>query len=557
MGREICIPVGPADGKDAYGRIQLFWRPLSGLTIETARQVEPQTGSYRRRSPITLSVSTDLAAARLLDGRLMLLYAIAGEGNRLVRAIQQSPGSDEWYTQNHHTPGDRGTIVDLVVNPSGLVTSLTIGTAKDVFVSDQLDVNTWTDWRRVGNPDDLGIQLAAGINADGRLEIFLIGTAKDIYHCYEQTPGRRDWSGWLPFFSSDDRGERLVVGTNADGRLEVFVVGTAKDIYHTWQLAPSTSDQWSGWIQMQADVFGNELAVHTRHDGRLELFLLDMEGAPSVNYQLTPNGNWSGWQDFQTRISKSKGNNGIIVGKRNNGASEVFVHNSSEAAKNTYVVEHCSQDLKTGAWEVWQALPDPDPPPPPPAPEVQLSDVARNLVRLRWNGVSGANWEVQRRIANGPFNTVITTASSVYDDETVAPGQTYTYRVRGSNSVGTGPFSPEVQASPQVLRGTLDISLRASFSGGNYYEASVDNPLATVYGEGTERHALVVEIRNPTVFNYNSVNHLYSGKWSSTSVPSHGADAAFRNMWVEGPWQIVGPPLGGILSLSILWTEPS
>jgi len=71
--------------------------------------------------------------------------------------------------------------------------------------------------------DGVGLrQIAAGKNADGRLEVFALDTNGRAWHTAQPTPssGFPDWSRL-----GDAAGlYEVAVGQNADGRLEVFAV---------------------------------------------------------------------------------------------------------------------------------------------------------------------------------------------------------------------------------------------------------------------------------------------------------------------------------------------
>src|SRR5436309_2547693 len=76
------------------------------------------------------------------------------------------------------------------------------------------------------------------------------------------------------------------VAQNTDGRLEVFALGTDYAVYQNWQVAPNGS--WSGWRSLGGGFKPARNPVVARNaDGRLELFV---RGADTDN-QL-----WHKWQ---------------------------------------------------------------------------------------------------------------------------------------------------------------------------------------------------------------------------------------------------------------------
>ena len=110
----------------------------------------------------------------------------------------------------------------------------------------------WSGWSMLGVPENRGISLDVRRNDNRRLEAFLISMDNTIWHNWQTTPGggtsRKEWSGWSMLGVPENKGISLAVGTNADGRLEVFLIGTAYNIYHNWQTTPG--GPWSGWSML-------------------------------------------------------------------------------------------------------------------------------------------------------------------------------------------------------------------------------------------------------------------------------------------------------------------
>ncbi|MGA3047448.1 MAG: glycoside hydrolase family 44 protein [Terracidiphilus sp.] len=91
----------------------------------------------------------------------------------------------------------------------------------------------------------------------------------------------------------------------------------------------------------------------------------------------------------------------------------------------------------------------------PTAPTGLAATVGNGTVTLTWNAGGGAtSYNVQRGASSGgPFTkigTVTSPAPTTYTDTGLTNGTTYYYVVSGTNSVGTGPNSAPVAATPMV-----------------------------------------------------------------------------------------------------------
>src|SRR5208337_3868673 len=131
----------------------------------------------------------------------------------------------------------------------------------------------------LGAPTDKAAHLAAGCNADGRLEVFYIGTDDVLRHNWQMATGATaGWSGQYLFTDSVLTAKQIAIGTNTDGRLEMFYIGKDDILYHAWQLAPGGGTGWSGGdLLTTAQNTAKQLAVASNADGRLEVFYIGMD----------------------------------------------------------------------------------------------------------------------------------------------------------------------------------------------------------------------------------------------------------------------------------------
>jgi fibronectin type 3 domain-containing protein len=72
---------------------------------------------------------------------------------------------------------------------------------------------------------------------------------------------------------------------------------------------------------------------------------------------------------------------------------------------------------------------------------------------LTWNAAAGAvSYKIERKLtAGGTYSQIGTSNTTSFDDSALTPGSTYFYRVRATNQIGDGAYSPEVQVNTPSL----------------------------------------------------------------------------------------------------------
>jgi hypothetical protein len=202
----------------------------------------------------------------------------------------------------------------------------TIYTPMDAFVMDGTDnpfngaLNPYPDganpsfsgWR----PIDGALQsVAAGANADGRVEMFGLSRIGGIFHRWQRVAG--DDSQWSPWAEMDGELNSIAVAHNYDGTLQVFGTNSAQGIYTRNQVlggdqytpeppvhpVPGT-DTWTSWKQM--DGFLSQVAAVTGRDGIIQLFGINSDGMLYHRQQVARNatdpsvtGTWTAWDQIQ------------------------------------------------------------------------------------------------------------------------------------------------------------------------------------------------------------------------------------------------------------------
>jgi hypothetical protein len=217
-----------------------------------------------------------------LDARLEI-FAVGSDG--IVRhswQLNAGGGWSAWYDaggsvgvqgiSSIREPDGRAVVVE--VDTTGKAQRLTQGFAG----------GGWGSWSLVGT--GLSGRPAFGINLDDRLEVFVANGAGNLYHQW-QTAAGGSWSSGLALISGGFNPTNLAVGRNADGRLEIFTARTDGLVAHVWQ-APAGG--WSGLAVLGGAVA--PISINTNPDGRLELF---SPVGRTHDWQVAPNGGWSGW----------------------------------------------------------------------------------------------------------------------------------------------------------------------------------------------------------------------------------------------------------------------
>ena len=174
---------------------------------------------------------------------------------------------------------------------------------------------------------------------DGRLEVFARGSDGGLYHRWQTAPngGWSSWAGLGGVITSDPIATR-----NADGRIEVFARGTDGALWHIWQKGPQQG--WSAWASRGVQFVGNP-AVGRNKDGRLEVFMRATNGALVHVWQTAPNNGWSTWASPGGVITSDP-----AVGSNKDGRLEVFARGADSA------LWRIAQTSPGGGWGAWASL---------------------------------------------------------------------------------------------------------------------------------------------------------------------------------------------------------
>jgi hypothetical protein len=157
---------------------------------------------------------------------------------------------------------------------------------------------------------------------------------------------------------------------------------------------------------------------------------------------------------FKYRIYRSTGQTGIDTGinlLQDNYTSLTYVDSNVNTAAGTYYYlvksfdDYSNEDSSYSPFQVQFGAPLPPPP--------QIVAIAgANQVRLTWTNISAQYFNIYRSTVSGSYGAPIAYdvafSTKTYTDTNLANGTTYYYIVKAVSSMGEGPPSTEVAATP-------------------------------------------------------------------------------------------------------------
>ncbi len=304
IGRQVCM----AANQD--GRLEFFYIGADSQ-IWHNWQLEPNGGfrgdelpagqendGWHGEEPLGDGAER-LCVGENADGRLEIFYV--GTDARIRHNWQVSPNGS-WHGGEALDPGNAAEACAAAVqicagrNQDGRLEVFWVGADGRIFHESQLTPNG--GWNGGELLDGQAKKMAVGQNQDGRLEIFYIGADSGLHHD-RQTAPNGGWHGGEPLERQplpglDDAALDICAARNQDGRLEVFYVGAKGEILHNWQSAPN--GDWHGEEKLGGDLYDSarQICVGQNKDGHLEIFYAGTNTMVYHNYQTAPNGTWAG-----------------------------------------------------------------------------------------------------------------------------------------------------------------------------------------------------------------------------------------------------------------------
>ncbi|HTE46691.1 MAG TPA: hypothetical protein VK636_15670 [Gemmatimonadaceae bacterium] len=290
-------------GRNADGRLEVV--AVEGADSNTfgdvfhTRQSQPNGGPWEEWHIFNrMGARGRPSVARNSDGRLELFVAKDVPPDQpQVAQLWQLPGNHDWngwaaLPMQVKFGHDEGPVA--ATNSDG---RLELFSTVEGLVAHNWQTrdpaNPWSGWFGMGLEDESS-ELAVTADGDRRIHLFAksLGRAAFFHNTLEEA----GWAGWELMLSPDDVGRSLpmAAGRNADGRVELFGVGGTGQLWHKWQMRPN-SVQFSNWASL-GGVSTSPPAVAQNADGRLEVFARGTDGALYHIWQKVPDGEWSGWE---------------------------------------------------------------------------------------------------------------------------------------------------------------------------------------------------------------------------------------------------------------------
>jgi len=255
-GRQVVFVRGGSD------EVRSNWQEIANANQWSGWKYQ---GGILRSNPVV---------GRNLDGRLDVFFY--GQDGALLHMRQMVPNSDAWFAEES-LPGDElgGFAGDPAVGRDRSGRLHVFASGKDSFMwhIQQSEPNgPWLGWASFGRgwpqPGER-VYLAAGLNRDGRQDVFCKGTDGALWHKW-QTVADGDWRNWSAWNSLGGKfiGAPAVKATET-GSFGVFALGQDGYLWHAWANA---ARQWSKWDTCGGFRATGEPATSPETNDRVQLF---------------------------------------------------------------------------------------------------------------------------------------------------------------------------------------------------------------------------------------------------------------------------------------------
>jgi len=158
-----------------------------------------------------------------------------------------------------------------------------------IYSTTQAIANSSANWvlNTQLQPNTAAIQIKAGADSSGQLELFYIGTDNKLYHNWQSAPNSLAWNGQQGLGGSAlkiDLGYNIV--TIGKYRIELFYIGTNNQLYHNWQNL--TGDPWSGQNELD-ETTASQIQVVPTLAGLVVFYIHNTDN--TIHYKVQAN-NW-------------------------------------------------------------------------------------------------------------------------------------------------------------------------------------------------------------------------------------------------------------------------
>jgi hypothetical protein len=166
-------------------------------------------------------------------------------------------------------------------------------------------------------------ELAAAQQNDGRVQFWALDLKLQLWSTWQSAPGG-DWTGWTgPNWNNAPKGMRRIAASQQGGNRGAQLWGLAEDysLVTCYQITPGGNwSGWQGWPATPQQSKWVEITACQQGDGRVALWGLDTKQQLWGVGQLTPGGDWGPWSGPNwinaprlTNIAACQTNDGAMI----------------------------------------------------------------------------------------------------------------------------------------------------------------------------------------------------------------------------------------------------
>jgi predicted acylesterase/phospholipase RssA len=291
------------------------------------------------------ATSPSITVGAVGDGAGKIQVFRVGEDDHIYQAAESAPTAGAplggWTPLIVGHAAFKSSLVP-ILDGTNRVRLLAIGTDSAIYqISETAAVSaTYGSWTQIGGSTDLAISIRAGLNLDGRLEVFCVRADNQVYHAVENAPGGM-FSAWEQLGQTSDTALPAIdVVLDSAGFLQVCRSSSDGNVYVARQLLQSVYFSYSSWIALPRPPQGAGLIKYgVDANGTLQLFLIGADRTLYHSSQEVAEGTWSSWfpvtpgwlslvysEGFTGRIAfPTQEVYDIVTGRHGNGQLEAFV----------------------------------------------------------------------------------------------------------------------------------------------------------------------------------------------------------------------------------------
>ena len=287
---------------------------------------------------------------------------------------------------------------------------------------------------------------------------------------------------------------------------------------------------------------------------------------------------------FTYRVDRSTNSSFTLPATRASGLSSTFFNDTGLSAGTTYYYRvNATNDAGTGSYTSTNATTDAAPVTPGVVRNLSASATGQTTVSVSWNAPSTGDtpftYQVQRA-TNSSFTASLSTRASAqsstsYSDTGLSAGTTYYYRVRATNTAGTGSYSstnattPSAAVAPGLVQSlsasatgqsTVSVSWNAPSTGDTPFTYRVERATNSSFSSGrvtlvtaqssTSRAVTGLSAGTLYYFRVRATNTAGTGSYTSTSATTNAASV------VPGVVRNLSASATGQSTISVSWNAP-